>query len=247
MEIKFKTALTPFKVGGSKPCYRAIAQNNGTVTVDDIANAVQASYGIKAATVKYHIGLFEQEVIDALKNGKTVQVKNLFNAKTVVKGSFLSANDAWDPEKNKLVAKFSASGYLGSIYNNATARNVEESAKVYIRRVLDNVLKEPDKICLAENATLLLSGQGLDINPENDDEKAWIEDMDGVVVSILTVTAHTDTTLDAIIPNREDLEDLIGSNVRICVSSRGGLSTEYAPAIARRTITIEAVPETEGE
>lgn len=246
MEIKFKTALSPFKKG-QRVCYRAIAENNGIVYADEIARRVETVYGIKAATVKYHLGLIQEQVAKALADGKTVQITDLFNAKTVVKGSFPFANSEWDAAKNKLAASFSPNGSMRNVFADATAKNVNDTAKVYVRRVLDSVLRTNDEIQITQGY-VLISGQGLNITAGADDEGIWLEDMEGTMLTIATIAANTETTADCTFPDGAELnpEDF-PEGVRLCVSSRAGKPLDYAPAIAKRTVKLVAAPSTTQE
>lgn len=231
MTVKFKTALCSI-AKDKKPCYRAIVVHNGTVGQEAVAERIAAETGIDKALVRFYLEQFMDAVEDALASGLRVEVENLLRGMDSVKGLFPAPDAKWDSKRNSVVPRFSAKGDMYSAFAGADSKNVTESIKVAIKRVLDADLKLPD--VLARGSKVLISGQGLKVDSSNTDEGVWFENDKGQVVVRGIVAKATDTTLDAVFPDWPEEDGFY----KLCVASRGGNNAEYAAATAKRTVEV---------
>lgn len=232
MKLKFKTALS--NIGkNEKPCYRAIVCHNGTVEAKYVAEKAAKAAGVAANVAKFYLEKFLRHAVDALVGGCRVEAEDLFRAMLSVTGTFAAADAAWNSAKNALSPNFAAKGIVKDAFAGAEAENTTKGAKVQISRVLDVLAHIPDVLTVGQKA--LLSGQGMLVDTEAEDEGVWLENAEGVNVAAGTIVNRTDTTLDCTFAEWPE-----PGAYRICVASRGGLGERYGVAVAKRQIEVAA-------
>ena len=243
MELKFKTALLNPLVQGVVPQYRAIVINNGVVEIDALADAIAKECGLKSAVVRSILELFFEQLGYEFRNGMRVNLEQLEGGLTI-QGTAKSADEQWGKGNLKLVAYLNAKGALKHPFEDGvTPVNVTDAITVIVRRVLDTVYEHDGYITGTENVHVLVSGDGLNVNPAAADEGGWLADYKtGRIVANGTVTASAADTLDltfATLPEDGDYW--------LVVASRGGNDESAGVSIGRRKVVVKANPETDEE
>ena len=228
MSIKYSTFLCNFKKG-DKPCYGARVKHNGTVAQDAFLKAIAERSGETVERVRFGWDLAMNELEAQLKNGNRIELEQI-SAGLAVQGTFDSANAAWDPVKNKLAAFVNVKGDLKTALAHLTTENVTEGAIVTIKSVLDTVRKENGVIA---SLNVYLSGVNTKIDPAKEDEGAWLEDMDGMIVQRGTVTRSDMTTADitfAALPPT--------GKYRFVLAGRNGAGEEFGVSMAKKNVEV---------
>lgn len=231
MVVKYKTVLSNLKKN-EKPCYRAIVCHNGTVDSLYVARKAAKTAGVNAGIARFYLEKFARLSVDALKRGMRVEAEDLYRAMLSVTGTFAAADTAWNPAKNSLAANFIAKGVVKDSFSGAVAENTTQGAKVQIVRALDIDAHAPDVLTIGKK--VLLSGLGLNVDANAEDEGVWLENSEGVNVAAGTVVNASATTLDCTFAEWPE-----AGEYKICVSSRAGLGQEYAATLAKRRVTVQ--------
>lgn len=232
MKLQFKTRLS--NIGrNEKPCFIASPIVNGTIDADVLAIEVAGRLGTSKALVKAILDETGNTIAENLRNGHPTMIDNLLWAGLKIKGTFASKDAPWTQGKNFLLPDFRANGVMKESVDGIEFENVTKGAKVQISRVLDALAHIPDVLTVGQKA--LLSGQGMLVDTEAEDEGVWLENAEGVKVAEGTITNRTDTTLDCTFAEWPE-----PGAYRICVASRGGLGEQYGVAVAKRGIEVVA-------
>ena len=235
MDIRFKTVLNPL-IQGVVPQYRAIIINNGVVEIDALVEAIAEECGLKPE-------LFFERLGYEFRNGMRVNLEQLEGGLTI-QGTAKSSNEPWSEGNLKLVAYLNSKGALKNPFKeNVTPVNVTDAVSVIVRRVLDAVYEHDGYITGATDVQVLVSGDGLNVNPAAEDEGCWLADYrTGRIVSVGAVTASAADTLDVTFETLPEDGDYW-----LVVASRGGRDETAGVSIGRRKVAVKANPEAEGE
>ena len=228
MSIKYSTYPSNLKKG-DKPCYVARVKHNGTVAQNAFLKAVAEKSGESVERVRFGWDLAMNELQNQLKNGNRVELEQLA-AGLAVHGTFDSANAVWDPAKNKLVPFVNVKGELKAALARLATENVTEGAIITIKSILDTVRKENGIIA---SLHVYLSGVNTKIDPAKEDEGAWLEDTDGIIVQRGTVTRSDMTTADitfAALPPT--------GKYRFVLAGRNGAGEEFGVSMAKKNVEV---------
>ena len=234
MEIKFKTILSQFKKG-EKACYRAVPISNGVISEEQMLNEAAAQVGMDPALIRFAWDLFKQGFEAATKKGYTVNIADFVKSQFSVKGVFDSANAPWDKSKHVLKANVNATGSLATALADATGQNITEGNRCRINGVQDTIKEEPGVITQGEDITVTATGATFLVDTMAPDEGAWLENMDGTVAELATVTASTATTLTCVFEQTPE-----PGEYNFVVAPRGGLGPEYGVSMGRRKVNVVA-------
>ena len=105
--------------------------------------------------------------------------------------------------------------------------------KASIGSVTDNVAGEVDTITVPSR--VLVGGIDLLVNAENADEGVWLFGRDGEIAATPAILDNGNATIDL------DFGELPpDGEYTLVVKARSGAPTDYAPATAKRTVTVRA-------
>lgn len=240
MEIKFKTSLCNFRKG-EKPCYLAHVIMDDRVTWDDVVARVAETVGVRESVVKFVADELVQVLKSNLAESNRVSIEGMCDAGLSIKGSFETADAAFDPSKNRVNINFTPKGAMRTIFNGAVLTNITEGNRCRITSVLDTVAKTEGVIQARDDedpVVVYAAGGTFLVDIEAEDEGVWLEDAEGTLAVRGTVTASTATTL-----NCEFDELPQPGEYKFVVATRGGLGAGYGVSIARRAVTVTAAPE----
>lgn len=231
-EVKFKTVLSSLKKG-EKPCYRAIPVTTGSTDLEALAQGAAARIGMNVALMKCIAELFLDQIETALREGRRLEIEDLFSGGIVVQGVFDAANSPWERGKHRLTPRFSAKGEMKKALNGAVGVNVTEGNRCRITSVLDGILKTEGVISHGDDVEVFVAGGTFLVDTTQADEGVWLESESGEVVAFGEVTGSTATTLDCTFAATPD-----AGNYKFVVATRGGLGPGYGVSIARRSVVV---------
>ncbi len=235
MKISYRLVLTPI-VKGEVPAYRAVVVNNGCVTEEVLARDIAEDCGLKPAVVRSVLELFFEHLAMEFRNGMRANLEQLEGG-IAIRGTAEGGNAKWSESDLELVAYLNAKGDLKHPFKDVEPVNVTDAVAVVVRRVLDEEYETDGWITGAEDVSVLVSGSGLKVDAEAEDEGCWLADCATNRVLVMgTVTASSTTTLDVTFPTLPP-----DGSYWLVVASRGGLGAEYGVSIGRRKVTVKAV------
>ena len=165
-----------------------------------------------------------------LKSGRNINME-LVGFSINLTGRFGSKDDSFNSSRNSLQVSAYAKPILRDCLKGLSPRNVSAGLKASIFSVTDDTAFEEGVVTAASK--VLVAGVDILIDAENADEGVWVLDAKGNEVATPTVLANTVGTLDL------DFGQLPpDGEYTLLVKARSGASLDYAPATARKTITV---------
>ena len=234
MKVCYTAVPTNLQVG-NKPVYRMVIQHNGKVSEKTFKARVARRCGYDESVVGCVMDAAGTQTREELGNGYRVDGGWYF-AMLNAQGSSDSIREPWDSKKHHLVATLLPKGTLKTCLDNAELVNVTAGATVTVLHVADVVAQTDGTISGTADVEVVITGNGLAIDLAAEDEGVWLEDANGVIQSVATVTEATTTTLVcrfATLP-----ED---GKYTLVVASRNGLGANYGIAMGKRKVTVCAV------
>ena len=234
--IRFTTVLSELTVGSiTRRVYRAVVKHNRTLRLEDIVESAATKHGVQRGLMAYHIAVFIEEVIEAVKTGHRVEIADFLSAYLSASGTFEAANSPWNALLHRLCVNLIPKGRLKAATEGATAQNVTEGNHVIVRRILDGISHVENVITNVAGVKVYISGDCMQINPGAEDEGVWLEREDGSIAAKATVDESTTTTVDCTFGTLP-VED---GKYKLVVAARGGLGLEYGVSLARRNVEVK--------
>lgn len=231
-QMIFQTRKGAELVPGAAPYWIGSVLLGSTATTEEVAAAVAGKMRLAASDVLYAYVKTGEAVREILQSGRNVNLD--WVAFTIsLTGSFEKANSPFTPGQNALMVRAHARSVLRDCLADVTPRNATGGLKAAILSVMDNVLMQEGIISVPSK--VLVAGDDILIDPTHDDEGVWLVTKDGDVVATPTVLANDASTLDL------DFGELPPDGAyTLVVKARTGASTDLAPAVARRAVTVQA-------
>ena len=206
-------------VPGASPDWIGSIILDNTATCEEVAAAVAKKMRLAASDVLYIYVKTGEAVREILQTGRNVNLD--WVAFTIaLTGSFEKANSPFTPGQNALMVRAHARPALRDCLADVTPRNATGGLKAAI-------LSVPTKV--------LVAGTNILIDPTHEDEGCWLVAKNGDVAATPTVLANDASTLDL------DFGELPpDGDYTLVVKARTGASTDLAPAVARRAVTVQA-------
>lgn len=224
----FKTQRCAGPHIGEIPLWQGLISVRGTASLEEVAAIVAESTRQTVSDVVYTITKTGEAVYRLLRSGKNVNL-DWVAFLIALDGSFDRLDSAFDPSRNSLVARAHSRPFLRDCLKDIVPINVTSGLKATIQSVIDKAAKVEGVI-----STLQAYVAGLNILVgDAPDEGVWLLAKNGSAVCTPRIVANTATTLD--LEFSELPED---GEYTLMVKARSGASTDYAPATARRNITV---------
>ena len=187
---------------------------------------------LAASDVLYIYVKTGEAVREILQTGRNVNLD--WVAFTIaLTGSFEKANSPFTPGQNALMVRAHARPALRDCLADVTPRNATGGLKAAILSVMDNAAMQEGVITVPTK--VLVAGTNILIDPTHEDEGCWLVAKNGDVAATPTVLANDASTLDL------DFGELPpDGDYTLVVKARTGASTDLAPAVARRNVTVQA-------
>ena len=202
---------------------------NGTASAEEVAAIVASSTRQSVSDVVYTNTKTGEAVRMLLRDGRNVSLDWVSFIITLT-GAFENLDDGFERGRNSLVVRAHTRPFLRDCLAEITPRNVTNGPEASIQAVIDSAAQAEGIIT---TATVYVAGLNILVD-ENPDEGVWIVAKDGSIAATPTITANTATTMDLSFGElpRDGAYTLV-------VKARSGASTDYAPAIARRNVTVQ--------
>jgi hypothetical protein len=218
-------------VPGASPYWIGSIILDNTATCEEVAAAVAKKMRLAASDVLYIYVKTGEAVREILQTGRNVNLD--WVAFTIaLTGSFEKANSPFTPGQNALMVRAHARPALRDCLAGITPRNVTNGLKAAIQSVVDGAAQAEGVITVS---TVYVSGVNILVNPANADEGCWLVAKDGTIAATPAIVANDAATMDlsfaALPPNGE---------FTLVVKARSGASTDFAPAVARRNVIVNA-------
>lgn len=234
MKIGYNPILTNFKVG-DKPVYRMAVQHNGKVGEKTFMERVAHRCGYDGAVVGCVMNAAGTQLSEELLNGNRVDAI-WCSANINAQGSSNSIREPWNSKKHRLVATLLPKGPLKTCLEGAELVNVASGATVNVVHVADSVAMIDGTISGTSNVDVRITGNGLAVDADAEDEGIWLEDQKGVIQAIATVTETATTTVACCFATLP-----ADGTYTLVVASRNGLGAGYGVAMGKRKVTVCAV------
>lgn len=228
-------SLTPIndEITGGAKLWRANVQTNGTVGTDELAQALADKTKQDKSLASYFLEALNEELEKQITAGYRVNLGQLSTG-FAIKGSFMSADDRFDPKRHSLVATIRTLDPLKSALDEVTPENIEMSLVCSVNAVMDSVTKELN--CITGTNEIHLQGVNVGIDTANADEHIHLlSQEDGSVVAAAVVTESDAQTVtfhlgSAVTPGIYDLE----------IACRNGNRVTLSPAVGKlRNVVVK--------
>ena len=225
---RFPDAIT------DKVIYRANVQTNGTIGRDELAALMATRTKQDASLWKYFLDALSEEIMTQLIAGYRINLGQLTTG-FAIKGSFMSEDEAFDPERHQLIATVRTLDPLKSAMSAVLPENVTLGLTCSVAAVMDAVTKRVSEITGTDR--VLIQGQKLGISPDNPDEGVWLANpKTGDIVATATVERSDSQTIDCVFAEPPE-----PGTYTLVVSCRNGMRESLKPATAKvKNIVVKA-------
>ena len=199
-------------------------------TSEEVAAIVAGKLRLSPSDLQYIYVKTGETVREIVMNGRNVNLD--WVAFTIsLTGSFKKCDSPFTAGRNVLMVRAHARPVLRDCLAGVTPRNATGGLKAAILSVMDNVAMEEGVITVPSK--VLVAGNNILIDSTHDDEGVWLVDKNGDVVATPTVLSNDASLLDL------DFGELPpDGSYALLVKARTGASTDFAPAVARRNVTV---------
>lgn len=204
-----------------------------TIDEDEFVADVAARTRQSVADVSYIFSTAGQALRDFLRQGYRVNLSDVGFSLTLT-GKFPTSDAAPDAARNAVNIRAHASRSLTRAFDLSKLDfvNVTHPLSARIFSVMD-VTRQQDGV-IADPSRVLVTGEGLKIDPSAADEGAWLVGADGEPVATGTVlendAATLDLSFDALPP---------AGRYRLEVHARNGAASSFAPAVVRKVVEVK--------
>ncbi len=201
-----------------------------TATSEEVAAIVAEKLRLSPSDLQYIYVKTGETVREIVMNGRNVNLD--WVAFTIsLTGSFDKCDSPFAAGRNVLMVRAHARPVLRDCLAGVTPRNATGGLKAAILTVMDNVAMEEGVITVPSK--VLVAGNNILIDPTHDDEGVWLVDKNGDVAATPAVLSNDASLLD--LGFGELPPD---GSYSLLVKARTGASTDFAPAVARRNVTV---------
>lgn len=216
---------------GKDPYWIGKAVHRPTVNRAQIARRIAAERNVPVEDVLYLYRRTDELIRDMLAEGHNVNMESVGYSINLT-GSFGSKDAPFDPNGNALeVSAYAKPIMRDCLKGRLTPRNATGGLKANIGSVTDdsafllNTITVPSRVLVVGMDILVTLGAA--------DEGVWLFDRKGTLAATPEITANTVSTIDL------DFGELPpDGEYTLVVKARSGASADYAPATARKAVTV---------
>ena len=230
--LLFKSAKSRFSKSDGSPVWQGIPQPGKPKTQADLYAESARQAHMDVADIAYVDQKMRGVLIAFLLDGYPV-VLDWFGLNYAFTGPLDSADDDFDPNRNSIVVRAYSRPPLRDCHSEMKVRNVTSGLKASILSVTDNAAMEENVITVPSK--VLVAGNNILVNIENQDEGCWLAKKNGDIIAAAQILANDASSLDLAFAELPPDGEYV-----LVVKARSGASTDYAPAIARRTVTVRS-------
>jgi len=219
--------------------WEAFVQCNGTVNDQKYDKLVAQLANREPEDISYIRSVQKKTMIKLLRQGYVLNIGDI-TYKVVCRGSFATPDATFKPGQNKLEIVAMPRGELKTCLQKLTPVNLDKGPQPVIKSIID---KETGlEWILTVGHTVYISGRNLAPDATRVDEEAWLENADGTVAALGTITDSTLLTVDVTFATWPE-----PGVYTMCVSTRSGFPSEYSLSTVRKSVTVLAANNTNGE
>ena len=205
--------------------------SNGSATAERVAAIVAEQTRQMPSDVLYTNVKTGEAVRSLLRDGNNVNLD--WVAFTIsLTGAFGTVDDGFTLGRNALMVRAHCRPVLRDCLLGITPRNVTGGLRATVQSVVDGAAQAEGVITVS---TVYVSGVNILVDPANEDEGCWLVAKDGTVAATPAIVANDAATMDlsfaALPPDGE---------YTLVIKARSGASTDFAPAVARRNVIVNA-------
>ena len=214
--------------------YTAHVQTNGTLGRDELAERLAERTKQDVSLWKYFLDALSEEIGIQLIAGYRINLGQLTTG-FAIKGSFMSEDEAFDPDRHQLIATVRTLDPLRSAMSAVLPENVTLGLTCTVASVMDAVTKRLSEITGTDR--VLIQGQKLGISPDNPDEGVWLANpKTGEIVATATVEQSDSQTIDCVFAEPPE-----PGTYTLVVSCRNGMRESLKPATAKvKSVVVKA-------
>ena len=214
--------------------YTAHVQTNGTLGRDELAERLAERTKQDVSLWKYFLDALSEEIGIQLIAGYRINLGQLTTG-FAIKGSFMSEDEAFDPDRHQLIATVLTLDPLRSAMSAVLPENVTLGLTCTVASVMDAVTKRLSEITGTDR--VLIQGQKLGISPDNPDEGVWLANpKTGEIVATATVEQSDSQTIDCVFAEPPE-----PGTYTLVVSCRNGMRESLKPATAKvKSVVVKA-------
>ena len=214
--------------------YTAHVQTNGTLGRDELAERLAERTKQDVSLWKYFLDALSEEIGIQLIAGYRINLGQLTTG-FAIKGSFMSEDEAFDPDRHQLIATVRTLDPLRSAMSAVLPENVTLGLTCTVTAVMDAVTKRLSEITGTDR--VLIQGQKLGISPDNPDEGVWLANpKTGEIVATATVERSDSQTIDCVFTEPPE-----PGTYTLVVSYRNGMRESLKPATAKvKSVVVKA-------
>ena len=218
---------------GAVPAWSAQILPVRSVDEDEFCAAVAQRTRQSAAEVGFMLSTASDVLLDFLRQGCHVNLSDI-GFGLALTGTFPSADASPDASRNEVrISAHAKPTFAKSI--KLDELNLVNTAVPLVARIFSvmDVTLQRDGV-IADPSRVLITGEGLRVDPAADDEGVWIVDPAGNRVATGTIIENDAATLDC------SFAELPPAGAyRIEVNARNGAAASFAPAVVRKSVEVK--------
>lgn len=236
-KLYYRNSKVCSEIAGEETLWQATVQVNGSLTEDNVYAALAEMTGMSEERVRYVFACLYKLIVSNLREGNTLSL-GFCSFRLVCQGGFMYIDSAFDPEKNTITVKVNLSKKLRNCMEGVEPVNLTEPPSPKIHTVGDS--ETGAKGILTPEHVVFVNGLDLAPDASRDDERCWLENLDGTVAAEGTITKS-----DLQIVNVTFAEWPDAGKYRFCLSTRSGLSTDFSLQTVTKDVEV-TVPDNSG-
>lgn len=229
-KLLYKTCRCAGALVGDKPVWQGVPCSNGWASPEEVAAFVAGETRQSASDVLYTYTKTGEAVRSILRSGRNASLDWVAFLITLT-GSFQRIDDGFDPSRNALIIRAHARPFLRDCLKGITPRNVTNGLTASIQSVIDSAAQAEGVIT---TTTVYIAGKNILVG-DSPDEGVWLMAKDGTIAATPVITANTNTTMDLAFGELPP-----DGEYTLVVKARTGASTDFAPAVAKRNVTVSS-------
>ena len=234
---KDKWLYKPCKVSGvtaeeGTPSWYGATVLGDEAGLAELALDIAKETGMSVYQVLHVIEKTDTALIAKLQAGRNVRM-SLVGFNINMNGSLPTADADFDPKRNALTVSAYALPPLRDCLAGIVPANTVQHLMAYLGSVMDSVAMEEGVITVAER--VIGAGRNIKIGP-NPDELCRLLAQNGEVAAVPEVLANDSGTID--LSFAESFQSIEDGEYVLEIRARNGASTDMAPAVARRAVTV---------
>ena len=229
-KLLFDTRPVGGNILSEKPLWQGYPLPERTIEAEELSVSVGKETRLDPLDVQYIWTKTGSTILALVREGYNVDLDWLAFDVTVL-GSFENSDSAFDLSKNRLAVRAHVRPPVRDCLAAIVPENVNGRLVAKIQSLMDTASQTEGLITVASK--ILVSGNGLLIDPSREDEGVALCTKSGEAVAVPTILANDASTLDLAFDELPPDGDYV-----LVVKARNGEPVSRKPAVARRNVTV---------